>query len=844
MTLPLSLRFAARDLRGGLKGFRIFLACLTLGVTAIAGVGSLSSAITAGIESNARALLGADVEVRVASRAASAEQVGWIRGRSEVLSLVRRMRVMARVADGRDQTLIELKAVDDQGAGAYPLYGEIKLEPALPLTDALATRDGLTGVIAEATLFARLGVAVGDELTIGDSRLRLTAKIIAEPDRVAGTFSLGPRLLMSNRALDATGLVQRGSLVRHKYRARLAPGANVGAWTDDLNAAFPEAAWRVFDVDKAQPSVKRFIDRLGIFLTLVGLTALIIGGVGVGNAVQAYLAGKSETIATLKCLGADSGLIFRTYLSEIGGLAVLGIVVGLIFGAALPMVALSVLEGTLPVAADIAVYPEPLLRAAAFGALTALAFAMWPLARARDVPAAGLFRDIIGQAKRWPRLRDILTILIAAVVLIILALSSGDNVVLARWFVLVTGLGLVAFWFLGRSIVWLLRQLPRPHRPGFRLALSNLTRPGSPTAGIVISLGAGLTVLVIIALIEGNLDRQVQSRIPERAPSFFFIDIQPDQVAAFDAAVASVPDSELIQRLPTLRGRVALINGRSVDGIPVEKSGAWFAHNEIGFTYLSEMPAGTQLTAGTWWPPGYEGEPLISLGDHNARELGIKVDDTITFNILGRKIKTRVASLRKIDWTEMRLNFAVIFAPGTLESAPQVHVATARTSPGNETALRDAVTAKLANVSAIGVGDVLKTITGMFDRIAAAIRAAAAVTLIAGILVLAGALAAGYRRRVYDAVILKVLGATRRDVGVAYVIEYLILGLATALMAAVVGTAASWAVMTQFMAGEWIFLPAAAALTAGGGIVVTVALGFAGTWQALGQKAASVLRQT
>ncbi len=844
MNVPASLRFAARDLRGGLKGFRIFLACLTLGVTAIAGVGSLSAAIKAGIENNARALLGADVEVRVASRAASAEQVAWMRRRSEALSLVRRLRGMARVVDGSEQTLIELKSVETQGPDAYPFYGEVKLEPAISLAEALATQDGMSGVIAEATLYARLGVSVGDELTIGKSRVRLMAKIVAEPDRVAGTFSLGPRLIMSNRALDATGLVQLGSLVRHKYRARLAADTDVGDWGDRLNAAFPDAAWRIFDVDKAQPSVKRFIDRLGIFLTLVGLTALIIGGVGVGNAVQAYLAGKTETIATLKCLGAPSNFIFRVYLLEIGGLAVLGIVVGLVLGAILPMVALSLLDGTLPVAADIAVFPEPLMRAAAFGALTALAFAVWPLAQARDVPAAGLFRNMIETTPRLPRLGDSLIILIAATALITMALSSGDNVVLARWFIVITAAALVAFWLLGRFIVWLLRQLPRPRHPGWRLALTNLTRPGAPTAGIVISLGAGLSVLVTVALIEGNLDRQVQSRIPERAPSFFFIDIQPSQIASFEAAVASVPNTELIQRLPTLRGRVALINGKTVDNISVKSPGAWFAHNEIGFSYLSDIPAQTELTAGAWWPADYTGEALISLGDHIGENFELKVGDSVTFNVLGRKIKARIANLRKIDWSRMRLNFAVIFAPGTLEGAPQVHVATARTTPDNEVALRNAVTEALPNVSAIRVGDVLETITGMFNRIAAAIRSAAAVTLIAGLLVLAGALAAGYRQRVYDAVMLKVLGATRRDIGTAYTLEYLILGLTTASMAAAVGTAASWGVMTIFMDGEWVFLPLTMALTAGGGIVVTVALGFAGTWRALGQKAATVLRQT
>ncbi len=842
--MPISFRFAARDLRGGLKGFRIFLACLTLGVAAIAGVGSLSSAIRAGIESNARSLLGADVEIRVASNPAKPEQVAWMEDRSQAVSLIRQLRAMARAGstDG-EQTLVELKAVNHAGGGAYPLYGEIVLDPPLPLADALGERDGVHGAVAEATLLARIGVQIGDELTLAGKRLQLRAVILNEPDRISGTFALGPRLMISNAGLEATGLVQRGSLVRHKYRVRLAPESDIKAWSKDLSVAFPEAAWRVFDVDKAQPSVKRFIDRLGLFLTLVGLTALVIGGVGVGNAVQAYLGGKTETIATLKCLGADGGLIFRTYLIEIGGLAALGIVIGLALGAALPMAALSVLEGELPLTANLDIYPEPLLRATAFGALTALAFALWPLARARQVPAAGLFRDMIDKAGQLPPLRDLLVIAIATVGLIVLALTSGENVMIARWFVVSAAGAMFTFWLLGRIIIWILRALPRARRPGLRLAMANLTRPGAPTAGIVISLGAGLTVLVTIALIEGNLDRQVQTRIPERAPSFFFIDIQSDQTEAFDRAVASVQGSELMQRLPTLRGRVATINGEKVDGIPVEQEGAWFAHNEIGFTYLGEMPKDTVLSAGEWWPADYAGEPAISLGQHIAEHFNLKVGDTITFNILGRRIKTRIANLRFIDWTQMRLNFAVIFAPGALEGAPQVHVAAAGAPPEQESALRDAVTKALPNVSAVRVGDVLATVTGMFERIATAIRASAGVTLIAGVLVLAGALAAGYSRRVYDAVVLKVLGATRNDIARAYLIEYALLGIATAMLAALVGTVASWAVMTGFMAGEWIFLPIAMVLTAGGGIVVTVLLGFIGTWRALGQKAATVLRQ-
>lgn len=830
-------RLARRELRGGIRGFRIFLACIVLGVAAISGVGSLAEALRAGLAGNARALLGADVELRVAARGATNDQLAWLRDNSETLITVREMRAMAYATASPARTLVELKGIDP----AYPLYGSVALSPPVSLAEALEIRDGAPGAVAEKTLFTRIGLAVGDRLRVGDAEIELRAAIVSEPDRVSGAFTLGPRLMVANETFDATGLVRPGSMLRHKYRVRLPAPETAVSWVEKLDLAFPDAAWRVYDLDDAQPSVKRFVDRLGMFLTLVGLTALVIGGVGIANAVASHLASRMETIATLKCLGATSDVVFRTYFLEVGVLALLGIALGLGLGGGTAVLVASLTGASLPVSPVAGLYPAPLAIATAFGILTTIVFTLWPLARARDVPAAGLFRDIVAPMRRFPPARYVWAIALALVVLVGLALSTTAYLLVARWFIAGAAATLAAFWIVAKLIVAGAARLKRPRSPAWRLALSNLTRPGAPTAGVVMSIGTGLSVMVTVALLDANLSRQITDHIPERAPAFFFIDIQPDQVRPFEDIVARADGADLLQRMPNLRGRLALIDGTPVDEATYDPRASWFVNGERGLTYAATPPEGADIVAGAWWPEDYSGPPAISLDAEIAEELGIGVGDTLTFNVLGRRVTAEIHNLRTIDWSRIRAEFATIFAPGALEDMPQTHVAAVGVTPEAEDRLHRAVTDRFANVSAVRIRDVLETVADVFSRIAVAVRASASVTVAAGLLVLAGAVAAGYRRRVYDAVILKVLGATRADVMRAFVVEYAMLGTVTALLAAVVGAAGSHAVMRFVMEGDWEFDPFAVAVTVAAGIAVTVLLGFAGTWKALGENVMAVL---
>ncbi|TDI65513.1 MAG: FtsX-like permease family protein [Alphaproteobacteria bacterium] len=845
-------RLALRDLRGSIKSFRVMIACLALGVAAVAGIGSFTAAIGEGLERDAQALLGGDLDIRLTHRRPSAAHLAWLKARGRVSAAVR-MRSMARPAGKaapnpatRDRTLVELKAVDR----AYPLYGTVVTDPPMRLNAALARdADGAFGAVVGRGLLARLGLARGGKFRIGGADFRIKAVLLREPDQSSGRFKLGPRVLISDRALDATGLVQPGSLIRFHTRLATAPGTDVVALQADLTRAFPNAGWRVRNTRAATPHLRRHIDRAALFFTLVGLAALLIGGIGVAGAVTGYLEGKRETIATLKCLGATGGFIFAMFALEVGVVALMGIGLGLIVGAGLPALGTPGLAAFLPVIPRIAVYPGPLMVAAGYGIAVAVLFTLWPLARAREVTAAELFRGLVARPRFRPPAAVIIGLALALAAIVGLALATSVRPAFALWFMAGTAMAFLLFLGLAKGISRLAGAAARRlaqggvRRPRLSLALANIHRPGAPARPIIVALGVGLTVFVALVQVEGNLRRQITERIPANAPAFYFIDIQPGQVAGFEAAVKGVPGAGRIKSVPTMRGRIVKVGGKPVETTRVAHGARWAVRGDRGLTYMGARPEGTKIVSGRWWAAGYKGPALISLDARIARGLGIGVGDTLTVNVLGREITGRIANTRRVDWSTLGLNFVIIFSPGVLEDAPQTFIATVEALPRAEEAVIRAVTDRFANITAISVREALAAIMDALDNIAAAARAVAALALIAGILVLAGALAAGLRERTRDAVILKVTGVRRRDLCVAYLIEYGIAGAAAGLVAAVAGSLAGYFILSFIMDADWVILPgpAAAVLVASAGGVVV--LGFAGTWRALAQKPAPVLRR-
>ncbi|WP_169728469.1 ABC transporter permease [Niveispirillum irakense] len=843
--LAMAFRIARRELRGGLSGFRIFIACLAIGVGAIATVQSISAGITDSLRSDGRAILGGDVAARILYREATPEQMQWLAARGQVLT-TSEMRAMARdPADAGHSALVELKSVGT----AYPLYGDFQIQgpdgqpQTVDIQQVLAEKEGRFGAVIEDTLATRLDLKPGDDVGIGELTVQVRGIIASEPDKAgSGSFTLGPRMMVSEAALKRTDLIQQGSLITWSYQVKLHDGVSVDQFRDQAKAEMADANWRLRDYTNASPQLSRFIDRLALFLTLVGLTALLVGGVGVGNAVRAYLDTKSATIATLKCLGAPGALIFQVYLIQILALAGVGIAIGLVIGALAPLLTGQALAGLLPITARIGVYPGALAMAACFGLLTALAFSLWPLGRARQVPAIALFRDLVQKVGGRPGPAYLVAIALSGLGLAALAIVTAREQGFAAAFVLGSAATLGLFWASGWVITRLARAMGRPRNPVLRLAVTNIHRPGNPTSAVVLSLGLGLTVLVAIALIEGNFRREVQDKLPVDAPSFFFVDIQGDQADAFRRTVLAVPGTEDLNMVPNLRGRVVAVNGVNAEDAVKDKQHAWVLNGDRGVTYQAEAPADDTVLAGQWWPADYQGPPKLAIYKDIANAFGIGPGDRMTLNILGRDIEGEVAVVREIDWESVTINFTLIFSPGVLEGAPQTYLATVRAPEEAEMQVQRDVARQFTNISAVRVKDALETISGILGNVGIAVRLTAAVTLVAGTLVLAGAIAAGHKRRVYDAVVLKVLGATRGTVLRAFLLEYGLLGLMTAAFAGVLGTLVAWGVLTRVMEFDFVFLPESVLLTTLLCTGITLTLGFIGTWRALGQPAAPLLR--
>ncbi len=825
------LRLALRDLRGGLAGLRLLAACLFLGVTALAGVGSLTAAVLAGLSDQGQAILGGDVQVEMNQRPASDEELAAFTREGEVSRLIR-MRAMAAPAAGGDPALVELKGVD----GRYPFYGEFRLRDG-----ALADRPRGNQVAIGPELADKLGVNVGSELRIGAGAFRVIGVIEREPDRVSQGFALGPSAMMDQAGLDATGLIRPGSLFIAAYRMKIPASADPAEITRLLQRDFPSAGLKVEDRLNAAPGTRRFLERLGQFLTLVGLSALVVAGIGVGNGVGSYLDNKRGAIAMLKTLGATSGTIFRIYLAQIGLVAILAILAGLAAGATVPSLVAWAAGDAIPVPPGSGIYPDALILAAGYGLLAALAFALVPLARARTVASASLLRGGVEANKRapWWALAGALG---AGVGIVALAVWTAPTPAFALGFV-AAALGLLALLsLLAAAIRWTLARLPRPRAPLVRMALANLHRPGAQTGRLVVALGAGLTLFTTLAVIESNLSAQIRSTIPARAPSFFILDVPSGDAERFRATAArAAPDAEL-HLMPSLRATITAIGARRIADMAELPEGAWFLRSDRNVTFAATPPEGTRIIEGEWWAPDYDGPPLVSLDAENARAAGLNVGDTLTVSVLGREVEAQIANLREIDWGRLGINFVIIFSPGVFDAAPLSLMGTATMPTEREQAFARAINRDFPSVSAVRIQDVLTSVADLMGQLAAAIRAAGAVAILAGIAVLIGALAASRRARVYDSVLLKLLGATRGRILWGQALEFALLAFILSLLALGLGTGAGWYVVVNLFELEWAPDWGAVLLTLGAGAGLTLVIGLAGALPALAARPAQALR--
>lgn len=840
--IPLPVSLAIRELRAGLGGFYVFIACMALGVAVIAAVGALSDGLRAGFERQGESILGGDVTLARVHKRAESEERTWLAAQGR-LSETATLRSMARTPDGSEQSLIELKSIDK----AYPLVGSVTMRDGATL-DA-TVRNGL-GAAVEPILLERLRLKIGDTIRLGTLDVPVTSVIESEPDSISDRMTFGPRVMVSIDTLEKTGLVQPGTLIRWRYALKLENGrAGVGAlegFRSDLQAKLPESGFMIADRRDPSPRVTQTLERLRQFLTLIGLTALLVGGVGVANAVATFIDKRRRVIATMKSLGANGRTIMAVFLTQVMMIAAIGVGIGLVVGYSVPVLLDALYGDALPIRAELTVSPASVLAAAAYGFLVALVFTLWPLGRAELVRAGVLFREDSAGDRTWPRPRVIAAAVLAAAALVAFAVLSADSRKLALFFCL----GLVAlfalFLGLGSLVTWLARRAPRSRRPELAIALGNLGGPGGLTRSVVLSLGVGLSLLVAVALANSSIVEELSTRTPKQSPNYFVLDIPKKDETVFRAAVLKAVPAALIQEAPMLSGRFVRLNDTPVDQIKAPPEAQWVLNGDRGLTYAETVPEGSTVIAGDWWPSDYSGEPLVSFEAELAKNLKLGIGDTVTVNVLGRNLTARIANLREVKWESLAINFVLVFSPNTLRAAPHNLLATIALPPDTSLAKEADVAREIGNalpsVTAIRVKDALDSFNAIFERIMVAVRAAGSVTLVAGALVLAGALATAQRRRIQQAVILKVVGATRRRVLLTHALEYGMLASVTALLAVILGGVAAWIITTFVMEIEFVFSVPAVLQALGVALALVMLFGGVGTWQVLRSPAVPYLR--
>lgn len=832
--MSLAWSIARRELRGGLRGFRVFLACLALGVAAIAAVGLVRAAIQQGLSDQGAVLLGGDAQMEFTYRFATQEERNWMEGISDRLSEIVDFRSM--VVLGEETALTQVKGVDD----AYPLLGSVQLE-AGDLPSALAAEGGVPGAVMDKVLVDRLGLAVGDRFRMGTKAFRLGAVLLREPDSANGGFSLGPRTIVRTVDLAGSGLLEPGSLYETEYRLMLPAGADLAAVEAQAEAEFADRGMRWQDSRRAAPGVERFVDRIGSFLILVGIAGLAVGGVGVQAAVRAYLEGKVATIATLKTLGAEGRLIFRIYLLQIAVLAGVGVALGLLIGAAVPVLFGGIIEAALPFPAEVGIYPLPLLEAAFYGVVTAFLFTLWPLARTEGVRAAALYR---GAGRGGvPAARHLWAIGALAVLLV------GGAVWFSGTWELTLGSagGVIAALAVLALAAWGLRRVARAAaraglargRVALRLALASIGGPREEAGAVVLSLGLGLSVLAAVGQIDANLRAAIATDLPERAPSYFFVDIQPDQIEGFLARVEGDPKVSKVESAPMLRGVLTQINGRPAKEVAGEH---WVVRGDRGITYSEAPQANAKVVAGEWWPKDYTGAAQVSFAAEEAEEIGLKLGDELVVNVLGRDIPATITSFRQVDFSSAGMGFVMTMNPAALQGAPHTFISTVYAEEEAEAAILRDVSKAYPNVTAIRIRDAIDRVTEALEAIATATAWAAAATLVTGFVVLIGAAAAGERARVYEAAVMKTLGATRGRILLSFALRSAMMGAAAGIVAIVAGGLAGWAVMVLVMEGEYFFEPVSAVAIVAGGVFATMAAGLLFALRPLAARPAQVLR--
>ncbi|MCI5048084.1 MAG: hypothetical protein MRY59_11320 [Aquisalinus sp.] len=794
----LIISLAVSDLRGGAKGLTTFITCLVLGIFAIAASGSAAKAFQTGLAGESRLLYGGDIRLSYAQRTLPAEAEAWLQARGQVTQMTV-VRLMGESDAAR--RLVELVFIEDN----YPLLGDISVDlpdGTMNWRRALEKKNNQWGALAFDRVFNELSTQAGDSLALPQSGITITGEATRLPDTLTSGFAFAPRLIVSAEAMPALGVLGAGFRYQTEYRVLLNDGATMDAFVEDFKAAWPDYATDVQTREQGVNGLSGVIGQLEMFLGFIGLSALIAGGLGVSAAARGIVESRQKSIATLKSLGATGGEVQAVLAVQIGLMAFIAIIIGLVAGALTPLGILTLYGDRLPFPANAAIFPEPLFYAALAGLVAAFAFAAMPLGAGRVTPPSSLFRA--GQGAT-PRRERIIALGLFLLLLMIGAVASDEPQM-----AFVLGLGAAVsffiFWGLGKLVQQAARMV-RPRLGGFTgQAVAGLAGLGSLAPRSAPALGLGAALLFALVQIQSNLISQIRDIAPQNVPSMVLFQVPLDKVEAVDAAVAEAApglSEEDYRRTPMISARLISRNGERLNPDDMEDN-RWFLEDGLDVTYTASPREPERLVEGDWWPADYTGDLLVSLEIEVAQEAGIGVDDVLTFDILGRQIDARVINLRSVDWGGFGGNFAVMFSPGTLEAANPNSIVLMRLTPAQDDLVAAAVAKIDPGITIFRVRETLDAAARIFSQLTVAIRVIALVALFSGIAACFAALTAGMRARIYEGAIQRALGADQGQLVAATSLEIALTALVAVIAGGAIGLFAAWYLVVQIFDATWI----------------------------------------
>ena len=809
---PWVWRMAWRDSRSQRLRLVVFSLAIVSGIAALTAIHSLKASVERGIAVEAKALLGSDL--RVSSRKEiGANEIEKLAGMASQVSRETSFPSMMRFLPDGGARLMQVRGI----AGEYPFYGKVETRPV----DAWNKLRDEGGVLVEPAILDQFSAQIGDEVELGGIRLRILG-LVDKPAPRGNRFSgFAPEVYVNLADIERSGLLTQNSMAGYQVHLKLSGGLASRVLKDRVRDEFPDTRWRLETPEDRRENLGDALDNFQKFLGLIALTSLALGAIGVAGAVHAHVTRRIQTIGILRCLGCPGYMAFGIYFAQAMALGLLGAILGAGLGIVMQMGLLVALDDELP----ISVAPSPewkiALQTTATGFAVCCGFALLPLMRIREISPAVTLRS--GGSLKGGFLRSLPIYALLVGLLVMVAYGNDPN--WKRALAMVGGLtvAFLALVAVARGLMEVSRRVLAPRWPYLiRQGVSNLHRPGNQTLLFLLSLGLGTFLLVTILSAGKLLNGRLNIQQSEESPNLYLIDVQPDQVAGVEA-VLEAKELPVIESVPMVTMRVQSINGVEVGeatGVP-----RWVARREFRSTYRDSLNFTETLIAGELASERADPNGIVelSLEEKIAKDLKVGIGDEITMDVQGILIRTKVTSIRRVDWSRFNLNFFMVFPPGVLEDAPGVNVVTTRTpTPAASGELQRELAGQFANVTAIDLTLILETVRDLLAKISTVITILAGFTVLAGLPILIGTLLNGRDVRLKESVLLRTLGASAKQVRIILVIEYAALGLLSALSGILLAVVANGVLATFiFKASPW---PDAALLLAAFGTVTMIAV--------------------